>query len=202
MEASSTDTSPEELAKRISAGNSDAERELVRRYSAPLLKMLEMRCGDRQQAEDVHQEAFVVVLERLRSRGIDDPGRLSAFLRRTAVNILIGERRKLARRGTRADTELIERSRDDRYDQLAALLREEADSAVRNAVLDISNDRDREILYRFYIRQEEKTVICGVLNLSAVHFDRVISRARHRFREYIESRHGELLDAVEYGSTR
>jgi RNA polymerase sigma-70 factor (ECF subfamily) len=47
--------------------------------------------------------------------------------------------------------------------------------------------RDREIVKRFYLDEEDKERICGELGLSPVHFDRVIFRARQRMRAMLES---------------
>ena len=47
----------------------------------------------------------------------------------------------------------------------------------------VSSDRDREILFRFYLAEDDKERICRDLGLTAVHFNRVLFRARERFRE-------------------
>ena len=85
---------PEALLARIQTGDVAAESELIRRYSRSLRAMLLQRTGDPDRADDVHQEAFLIVLERLRDKGLDDPGRVAAFLHRTALNVLIGDYRK------------------------------------------------------------------------------------------------------------
>ncbi|MEQ9563551.1 MAG: sigma-70 family RNA polymerase sigma factor [Woeseiaceae bacterium] len=184
----SRESTPEGLVERIAAGDSKAEAELVRRYSRSLMTMLESRSGDVQRAEDIHQDTFCVVIERLRTGGIDDPARIAAFIHRTAINILIGEHRKESRRRTYPDTDLIQRQRDDSSDQLRQLIRNESGNAIRAAIQALSSERDRELLYRFYILQEEKPAICKVLALTSEHFDRVISRARKRFRQLVEER--------------
>jgi len=48
--------------------------------------------------------------------------------------------------------------------------------------------RDRDLLMRFYLHDEDKALICRELNLSEEHFNRVIFRARNRFRELLEHR--------------
>jgi DNA-directed RNA polymerase specialized sigma24 family protein len=53
----------------------------------------------------------------------------------------------------------------------------------------VTPTRDREILERFYLREESKEDICRSLSLSGLHFNRVIDRARGRFRALLES-HG------------
>lgn len=177
---------PQVLVELIKAGQRSAESELVRRYSRSIMAMLEQRTGDVQRAEDVHQDTFCVVLERLRTTGIDDPSRIAAFLHKTAINLLIGDFRKETRRQTYPDTDLIQRHRDTKSDQLRQLIRDEAGRAVRTMIQEMGNARDRELLYRFYILQQEKPMVCKALTLSAEHFDRVISRARKRFRQLIE----------------
>ena len=48
--------------------------------------------------------------------------------------------------------------------------------------------RDREIVRRFYLDEEEKEAICRDLGLSPLHFDKVIFRARQRMRKLLEER--------------
>lgn len=182
------DVSPGALVERIAVGDSAAEAELVRRYSRALMTMLENRTGDIQRAEDVHQDTFCIVIERLRTKCIDDPSRIAAFIHKTAINVLIGQYRKEKRRQTYPDTDLIQRHKDTGNDQLRQLIRNESGDAIRGAVLELNNDRDRELLYRFYILQQEKPAVCKMLELTSEHFDRVISRARKRFRELVERR--------------
>lgn len=58
-------------------------------------------------------------------------------------------------------------------------------------VLDqLSIPRDRELLRRFYLQDEDKEAICSDLGLSAQHFDRVLYRARQRMRDLIEEQKG------------
>jgi RNA polymerase sigma-70 factor (ECF subfamily) len=186
---------PSVIVERIAAGDAHAEAELVRRYSRAMMTMLEHRTGDVQRAEDVHQDTFCIVLERLRSTGIDEPARIAAFIHRTALNVLIGDYRKESRRRTSADTELVQRQLDESSDQLGELIKRESSHAIRETLLELNNERDKELLYRFYILQEEKLTICKILALSAEHFDRVISRARKRFRQLVEKRKLAVVDS-------
>ena len=189
---------PEELVRQITAGDRDAEQTLVRRYSRGLMFMLKRRTRDTQLAEDLHQDTFRIVIERLRSKGLDNPKKLSAFIHRTAINLHIGEIRRDNRRKTDIDMESIDRYPDDRAGQLDDLLRSEAAGAVRSLINDLKKPRDRELIRRFYIFEQEKEVICQSLGLTARHFDRVISRARARFRTLTETKldSSEMMDNV------
>lgn len=180
---------PEALVDRIRKGDTDAETQLVSQYSRPIMSMLAVRAGgDVQRAEDLHQETFLVVLKRLRESGIDEPRKLAAFIHKTACNLLVADFRKESRRRTFTDSEIAELGVDPEADQLVGLIRDEASHAVRKLIQELNNARDRELLYRFYILQQEKPVVCEIMNLSNEHFDRVISRARRRFRELIDER--------------
>jgi RNA polymerase sigma-70 factor, ECF subfamily len=174
------------LVHRIQAGDATAETELVERYSRGLLYMLRRTAGDPSVAEDLHQEAFRIVLERLRERGLEDPERLAGFLHRTAKNLFVAGYRKGVRRKTDGETEGMEAVPDPAADALHEAVRQEEAALVRRLIGELETDRDRQILYRFYIAEEEKERICADLELSSLHFNRVLFRARQRFKDLLE----------------
>jgi len=108
------------------------------------------------------------------------------FIRGTARNLLIAERRKTARRQTDADPEGLERAAHPARGQLSSVLLEEEAAIVRRLIGELPTDRDRQLLLRFYVAEEEKESICADLGLDSLHFNRVLFRARHRFKELLE----------------
>jgi RNA polymerase sigma-70 factor (ECF subfamily) len=48
------------------------------------------------------------------------------------------------------------------------------------------SERDRTVLSRFYIADDDKDRICEELGLSSLHFNQVLFRARERFKKLIE----------------
>ena len=54
---------------------------------------------------------------------------------------------------------------------------------------EMTTPRDRELLVRYYLRDEDKAAICRGLGLTEAHFNRVIFRARERFRALLETRY-------------
>ena len=60
---------------------------------------------------------------------------------------------------------------------------------------ELKNERDRDILSRYYIADQDKDAICRDLQLSDLHFNRVLFRARQRYRELYESRQEGRNDA-------
>jgi DNA-directed RNA polymerase specialized sigma24 family protein len=58
---------------------------------------------------------------------------------------------------------------------------------VRRVIQELGTSRDRDILLRFYIAEEDKERISADFGLSSLQFNRVLHRARERYREiYLE----------------
>lgn len=178
-----------DLLARIRGGDRAAESNLVRRYSRVVLAVARQRMRNAEDARDVAQETFVVVLNRLRRDGLDDPAALTAFVRQTAVNIASGESRKRERRRTDADSEFVASVIDESAGPLALLERSQVRDLVHRLIRELTVDRDRQLLWRHYVLSEDKDLLCREFNLTLEHFDRVVHRARHRLRELAEASH-------------
>lgn len=174
------------LVRRIAAGDASAEGELVQRYSRGLHYLLRRLGAAPELADDLHQETFRVVLERLRGRGLDEPAGLVGFLRGTARNLMLAERRKTARRRTEADDEELAQAVHPAPSQLSAVLLDEEAETVRQLIRELPTDRDRQLLLRYYVSDEDKESLCADLGLDSLHFNRVLFRARQRFKETLE----------------
>ena len=172
--------------RRIQAGDPQAEAELVERYQRGLLYLLRRRCADPDLAEDLLQDTFRVVLERLRGKGLTEPGKLAGFLRATAQNLWRNEYRKRARRKTDEDSEAVERTVETGRSQLDETMRGQQAQAIRRLLGELKTERDRQILIRFYLAEEDKAAICADLELSSLHFNRVLHRAKLRFKEILD----------------
>jgi RNA polymerase sigma-70 factor (ECF subfamily) len=71
---------------------------------------------------------------------------------------------------------------------LERLLDAEKVALVRQVVDELEPERDRQLLRRFYLGEEDKDVLCRDLGLTSQHFNRVLFRARQRYRELYERR--------------
>jgi RNA polymerase sigma factor (sigma-70 family) len=168
-----------DLVGRIAAGDRSAECELVERYGHSVMLILLNRTGTVHLSRDLCQDTFVVALRRLRAGELEKPKSLPAFIRQIAVNISIEYFRREKRYVHRGDGKiaLLAAHREDkarRIDQQSARLE------LHHLLDRLSVSRDREILSRFYLADEDKEQICRDLNLSSAHFDRVLYRARKR----------------------
>ena len=189
-----------DLVSRIVAGDSLAETELVERYSTGVKLMLLKRTGSRQLSNDICQEALIVTLKKLRSGGLNKPESLPAFIRKTAVYLSIEHYRK-EKRFIHLEDGMISLQVPHKDHKAENLDHQKAGALLEDLLDQLSIKRDREILRRFYLRDEDKADICRELNLSSAHFDRVLYRAKQRMRKLIKERSelksllfGSLLD--------
>ncbi len=180
-QASST-ISTTELISRIQAGDRRAEGELVERHSRVLRESLRRLTLDPSLREDLYQETFRVVIEKLRHGGLDEPDKLVGFIFRTARNLFFRSGRKWLRGEADGAAQLP----DPAPGQLDRLLVEERAQVVHQLLDEMSPDRYRQILLRFYVAEEDKQRICRDLGLTALHFNRLLFRARQRFRQVLE----------------
>lgn len=182
-----------ELARRIRQGDRSAEEVLARRYGPKIEFVLRRHVHEPALAADLRQEALIVVIKRLRGDGIAEPDKLAAFLYQTAINLARGEARTYFRRNTHPDYEAVDRAATAEPLLVDRLERRELAEMVRTLLDELRQPRDRDILRRFYLREEDKQSICAALELSAEHFDRVLYRARQRFRQILQARLGREL---------
>jgi RNA polymerase sigma-70 factor, ECF subfamily len=185
-------------AARILRGDREAERALVEHTYAGVLRMLTQRLHQAAVAQDLTQDTFAIVLQRLRAEALDDPQALSAFIVATARNLAIAHHRQQWRRQTDADTEAVIAAIDPAPGVAAVLDRAQLATAVRTLLRELPNERDRELLQRYYLLEQSKSRICEELELSDLHFNRVIHRARERFRALL-MRQAPRLGLVEAG---
>lgn len=184
---------PARLVARIQAGDRTAEAELVARFSHGLLLMLRRLAQNPALADDLHQETLALVLEKIRRAEVREPERLAGFIRSTARNLFIADRRKEARyrslddgredeEGAPRETVFVDRGPAplDR-----ALAGEEA-RQVQRLLDELRYDRDRQVLLRFYLSDHSKEEICADLEIEPGHFNQVLFRARERLRELWE----------------
>ena len=181
---------PAEIVRRIRAGEPAAEREMVERYSRGVRFVLLELTGDPARADDLHQEAFRLVLEKVRAGELRQPDKLPAFIRQLARNLFIAEYRQNLKRPIVGGDEVLAVSPDSAPGPLKRLLDKENAAIVRRLLAELEPPRDREILMRFFVAEHSKEAICADLRLSRLHFNRVLYRARQRLKVLL-ARHGK-----------
>jgi RNA polymerase sigma-70 factor (ECF subfamily) len=182
-------TADADLAERIRQGDPAAEAELYRRHGAGVKQILvRITGGDFALADELCQDALIVALKRLRKEPLDDPRQLPAFVAQVARNLAIAERRKQGRRQTSTGSDELEAVIDEAPGQEGAVEVEGMATAVRTVLRELKSARDRALLIRYYLRDEDKASICRDLGLAESVFNVVLFRARNRLRELLQKR--------------
>jgi RNA polymerase sigma-70 factor (ECF subfamily) len=188
-----------DLAGRIHNGDSEAEATLCARFGPGVRQILARRLHNFAQAEELAQEVLIVVLKRLRTTPLQDPSRLAAFVAQTARNVAMADQRKERRRRTDTGTEELDEVPDQAHDQAITVEVASSAAAVHAMLKELKSSRDRALLVRYYLQDEDKTSICRDLGLSESTFNVVLFRARERLLELLQHRgmgRGELLGCL------
>jgi RNA polymerase sigma-70 factor (ECF subfamily) len=154
----------------------------------PGLRALIMRrVRDPEVAADILQDAAVTTLEKLRVGEIGQVENVGGYLYRVALNHLRNHRRK-DRSAVSSSDELESLAQPESEPEWRSVGHPEWATAARRMLGEMPTSRDRELLVRFYLDDEDKETICAQLGLTDEHFNRVIFRARNRFRVLLERR--------------
>ena len=177
---------PAQLVSRIVAGEAKAEDELVVRYARPLRSLLRHRLRDAPEVDDLLQETLLLGLIKIRRGELRDAAKVGSYLMSLARNLAIDHLRGSRRRKTETDSEAVEDRAIQLPDSVGRLIASERSRLVRDLVGQLEVERDRQVILRFYLTEEDKASICEDLGLSSLHFNRVLHRARQRYRQLYE----------------
>ena len=112
-----------DLVQRILSGDPEAESELVQRFSRALRFLLGRLTRDEAAAEDLYQETFRLVIEKVRRGELREAERLPGFVSSLARNLFLGSVRRGGRRQKwEGDPEATETAPDPAPGQLQKLL--------------------------------------------------------------------------------
>ncbi len=163
----------------------------MERYSRGVKFLLLELTRDPARADDLHQETFRLVLEKVRGDELREPAKLAPFIRQLARNLFIGEYRKKVKRGlvSGGGADDLAPPPDPGPSRLSRLLAKENAAIVRRLLAELEPKRDREVLFRFFVAEHRKEEICEAFGLSSLHFNRVLHRARQRLKNLLERHH-------------
>jgi RNA polymerase sigma-70 factor, ECF subfamily len=176
-------------AKRdVPLDRKEVEKLIVTNYPG-LRTLLGQKAGDPQVGADLLNDAVCTTWEKWQAGKIERTDQIAGYVFQVAMNLLRNHRRAA---GERADLrapaaalEALEAGSDPTTDSGAMYL----EKAVRKLLEGMDSPRDRMLLKRFYLDEEDKASICGELALSPLQFDKVLHRARKRLRELFDT-HG------------
>jgi len=159
--------------------------ELIKLHYTGLLNHVRGKVKDRELAADLVHQAIAITLEQVRSGRVSTNDQIAGYVFNVSMNLLRNHRRNMDNRtDLRADPEVLADMEKEGLDnsmddcQTRKLVRK---------VLESVNRRDREVITRFYLDEQEREMICRELDLSSIQFNQVISRARQRLKVELES---------------
>ncbi len=154
-----------------------------------VLYLLRREVGHAALAEDLCNEAFRIVIERLRQQPLDEPAQLASYVYRTAHNLVLVERRRAGRHRTMTGQQaVLEAVAVTALDPAAILQTRSNAAAVRKLLEEMPQVRDREVLVRVYLHDQDKDQVCRELGITSDNYKRIVYRARERFRALLGRR--------------
>jgi RNA polymerase sigma factor (sigma-70 family) len=182
------------LVERIYRGDQAAMEELYRIFATGIRFFLRHQIGFQESDDRVHN-VFVIVVEAIQRRDLREPERLMGFVRTVVRRQIVGYVGEvvLSRKEEHIDRVVLSRNEDHDLDTRGTLrdcrrnpeqslaFREEVD--LMKGLLGELSEKDRDILTRFYLREQTQEQICAEMNLSDTQFRLLKSRAKARFGE-------------------
>ena len=173
-----------DFVSRIMAGDRQAEAELIDSYGRGVRIIIRRAGAGATIIDDLCQETFRIVLEKIRRGDIREPERLSGFIRGVAKNLVSEHYRRVARQESLTDTEGdIGALTSSAPNPLERLLQKEKARLVWRVLGEMSNKRHIQVILRYHLAEDTKEQICADLGLTSLQFNVVLHRARERYRQ-------------------
>ena len=173
----------QEIVERILAGDLTAEGEMVQHYQKRLFNAIYGRSIDRNVTEDMMQETWLIALKKLRTEELRNKKSLAGFISQIGRNQLIMNYRQQAKHVYVPEKVHTLASTEPTPEEAAN--KSQFCRKVRHLLASLPQERDRTILKSFYLDGETKKELCKKHHLTAAHFDRVLYRARKRFKQFL-----------------
>jgi RNA polymerase sigma-70 factor, ECF subfamily len=170
------------LVDQVKCGNDAGMEQLYKLFSRGIRYYLCRQLGAQELDDKVH-DTFLIVVHAIQRGDLREPERLMGFVRtivRRQVAAYIDEAVHNRREQADLDTGHAVADLKQNPEQIA-MAHQQAD--LMNSVLASLSERDREILERFYIKEQTQDEICSEMSLSETQFRLLKSRAKARFGE-------------------
>ena len=185
-----------EIVRRIQLGDDRGMEELYRVFESGIRYYL-CRHLRGQELDDKIHDSFLIVVQAIQRGELREPERLMGFVRTVVRRQVAGYiDRAVHRRRDEVEIETVLRVVDVGTNPEVAAMASQRTELARS-VLKKMTDRDREILTRFYLREQTQEQICDEMDLTDTQFRLLKSRAKARFAEVGKKRlSGGILRSV------
>lgn len=172
------------VVEQIRAGQPPGEEDLYRNLATGARLFLQRRLGT-QDVEDLVHDLFVIVVETIRRGDLREPERLMGFVRTVLHRQMsLGISRMIHKRENSINLEsaAVLTAAEPTPEQRAVAHQK---SAVMRQVLRKMKTREREVLTRFYLKEESPERIRMHMGLTETQFNLLKSRAKARLTELV-----------------
>jgi len=175
-----------EMVAGIAAGNHACEAELVAEFDRAVQLWIRHVVKDPDNAADIYQTVFTLAIGKLRKGELQDAKALPGWMRSLARNqaLMWTQRAHPEREQT-----VPEGISCHQPDPLYQMLRAEQGRHVLALLEELRHPRDKDVLYRSYYLNQDKATICSEMGLDRGQLNRILSRARERYKELFQSSH-------------
>jgi RNA polymerase sigma factor (sigma-70 family) len=161
----------------IQQGDPAGEEILYQTLISGARLFLQRRLGTPDVDDHIH-DIFLVVTQAIRRGEIEHPERLMGFVRTVLYRSLSSDVRRSIRQRQGGEIDPSEVSSQRASPEEEAIDQEKL--ALMRKLLRSMNQRDFEVLSRFYLREQSPKRICDDMGLTQVQFDLLKSRAKAR----------------------
>jgi len=171
-----------ELVNRIRSGDPAGMEELYHVFSRGIRFFLYRQLGPQDLDDKVH-DVFLIVTQSIQRGELREPERLMGYVR-TIVRRQVAAHIDEAVRSRHSVTDLEGGGvlSDHGPDPERSAIEHQNEELAMRILRSIAK-RDREVLVRFYLREQSSAEICRVMNLTETQFRLIKSRAKARFGE-------------------
>src|SRR5438270_2053043 len=170
------------LVDRVKAGSDEGMEQLYKLFSRGIRYYLCRQLGPQELEDKVH-DTFLIVVNAIKRGDLREPERLMGFVRTVVRRQVAGYiENAIHRRRDQTDLEtgiaVVDRKQNPEQEAIVRQKSELMKSALRSL-----SDRDRDILVRFYLKEQPQEQICREMSLTETQFRLLKSRAKAKFGE-------------------
>jgi RNA polymerase sigma-70 factor, ECF subfamily len=177
------------LVEGVRNGEASAMEELYRVFSKGVRFYLLRQLGPQDLEDRVH-DVFLIITHSIQRGDLREPERLMGYVR-TVVRRQVAAQIQLATHQRRNYTDIdggVNLSGPEPSPESRVIEREALNVAMR--ILRSLQKRDREVLTRYYLKEQKAEQICREMDLTETQFRLIKSRAKARFGELGKARFG------------
>lgn len=170
------------LVAQVKAGEDSGMEQLYKLFSRGIRYYLCRQLGPQELEDKVH-DTFLIVVNAIKRGDLREPERLMGFVRtvvRRQVAAYIEQAVHTRREQADLETGVTVADRKQNPEQ-EAMLRQKAE--LMKSALAALSQRDRDILVRFYLKEQPQEQICREMALTETQFRLLKSRAKAKFGE-------------------